>query len=98
MKRDASLNQCPVCRTSLPTPATICGPTACPRCEAQLWHLLLTSGPTFFVRHANESVYDLMATLTDSRHAVTAENLEAILRDADSLDWQEFLSQIEGAV
>ena len=97
MKRDGSLGHCPVCRTTLPGSTSPYGETHCPRCDGQLWHLALTSGPTFFVRRADESIYDLMAGLADSGHGFTAEHLEAILRDADALDVVELLTHLETA-
>jgi len=60
--------------------------------------LTFRSGPTFFVRRAGESIYDLMAGLAGSRDGNTVQDLEASLRDADSLDIAEFLAEIEAAL
>jgi len=95
MKCEVSLEHCPVCRTALPVPTSTYGGTHCPRCNGQLWHLALASSPTFFVRRSGESIYDLMASLVDSHQGITAEGLEAFLRDADSLDAVEFLTTFE---
>ena len=96
MKREGSLEHCSVCRAALSAPIAAYGHTHCPRCNGQLWHLALPSGTTFFARHAGESIYDLMASLSDSRHGFTAADLEATLRNADSVDVVEFLAQLEG--
>ncbi|SRR6266516_3312655 len=95
MERECSLGQCPVCQAALPAPTSTYGRSHCPRCNVQLWHLALVSGPTFFVRRAGESIHGLMVDLADSRHGFTAEGLEAFLRDADSLDMVEFLTTFE---
>ena len=96
MKRDGSLGSCPLCRAVLPPPTTLYGERECPQCNAQLWHLGFGSGPTFFVRRADESIYDLMVSLANPRHGFTAEDLEGILKDADSLDVVELLAELEG--
>ena len=98
MKRDGSFEHCPFCRTALPAPTSIYGESQCPRCDGQLWHLTLASGPAFFVRHAGESIYDLMAELAGPRYGFSAEEVEATLRDADSFDVPEFLATLEDAL
>ena len=98
MKREGSLEHCPFCRTALPTPSSIYGETNCPQCDGQLWHLGLASGPTFFVRRAGESIYDLMADLAGSRYGFNAEEVEFTLRDPDALDVAEFLATLEDAL
>ena len=95
MKRDGSLGHCPSCRTVLPAPATFYGGSQCPQCDAQLWYLGFASGPTFFVRRAGESVYELMVSLANHGYGFTAEDLEGILKDADSLDVVELLAELE---
>ncbi len=84
-------------RRSRRRPGT-CGEAQCPQCDGQLWHLALGSGPAFFVRRDGESIYDLMADLAAPRHGFSAEELEAILRDADALDMAEFLATLEHAL
>ena len=64
-------------------------------CSSQLWHVSLPSGPRFFVRGADESIYDVMAGLADSRHGFTARTLEESLRSADTLDVIEILAQLD---
>lgn len=98
MKRDASVGYCPFCRTPLPSIASSYGEAHCPRCDGRLWHLGLASGPTFFVRRAGESIYDLMASVGSSRHGFTAEDVKAILRDADAGDVAELLATLEDAL
>jgi len=39
-----------------------------------------------------------MACLTDSRRGITAEDLEAILRDADPLEVVELLTELDHAL
>jgi hypothetical protein len=95
MKRDGSLEHCPVCRATLAMPISPYGETCCHRCSGQLWHLALASGQTFFVRRCGENIYELMAGLADPRPGFTAEHLEAILRDADPLDIVELLKELE---
>lgn len=95
MKRDGAIDHCPACGTALPTPTALYGETHCPRCDGQLWHLALPSGPTFFVRRPGESIYDLMADVADSRHRLNAKNLEASLRQADAIDLAELFAQLE---
>jgi hypothetical protein len=96
MERDGSLQRCPVCRTTLPTPQRAYGESHCHRCEARLWHLALPSGTIFFVQRAGENIYDLMAGLGNA--GATGEDLEAILKDADSLDVAELLMDLEEAL
>jgi hypothetical protein len=96
MKRDGTIEQCPVCRATLPSPKDIYGETRCPRCSAQLWHLSFASGPAFFVRHRGETIYDLLSAVAGE--GFSTDEIERILRDGDSLDIAEFLSEIEDAV
>jgi hypothetical protein len=98
MKRDGSLEHCPVCRATLPVPKDVCGQSRCPRCSCWLWHLNLSSGSTFFVQRAGESIYDLLAEVVGARHGLTAADLERTLREADSLDVAELLAELENAV
>jgi len=98
MKREGSLERCPVCRATLPVPTSACGEAKCPRCNCRLYHLTFASGPTFFVRCRGETIYDLLADLTDSRQGFSAADLERTFRDADSLDVAEFLLELEGAM
>ena len=95
MKRDGTMNHCPICRAALSAPSSSHGGTNCPQCEAQLWHLPLPSGPAFFVRRQEESIYDLMAAIADPSHRFTADDLKAALKDADSLDTVEFFTELE---
>ena len=95
MNREGSLGHCPFCRTALPEPTTLYGESECLQCNAQLWHLGFASGPTFFVRRAGESICELMVSLADPRYGFTAEDLEGILKDADSLDVVELLAELE---
>src|SRR5947207_15316117 len=96
MKHHGSPKYCPACRSTLPPPASSYGQTQCPRCEAQLWHFVLPSGPAFFIGRAGESIYDFMAGLGD--HPLSAKDLEAILKGADPLDVIEILAELEGAL
>ncbi len=98
MKREGSLQRCPVCRATLAMPTSLYGETGCPRCSGQLWHLALAAGQTFFVRRPGESIYELMAGLADPRPGFTAEDLEGILRGADPLDVVELLTGLEDAM
>jgi len=95
VKRDAAIDHCPVCRAALPAPTTSHGETHCPRCDAQLWHLVLPSSLAFFVRRPGESIYDLMAAVADPSHGFTADDLKAVLRHADSLDVAELFAHLE---
>jgi hypothetical protein len=94
---DSALEHCPICRSILPVPKDIYGETRCPRCSCELWHLLVGSGPSFFVRRSGETIYDLLADLADARHRFTAADVERTLCDADPLDVAEFLSELEDA-
>jgi hypothetical protein len=97
MKREGSHKHCPFCRTTLAMPTGPYVETHCPRCGGQLWHLELSAGQTFFVRRPGESVYEFMSALAGSRDGFTAEELEAILKDADPLDVVEVLTEIGDA-
>ena len=57
------------------------------------WRWLLVS--RFFVRRPQETIYELMADVADSRHGFTAANLERMLRDADLFDIAELLLELE---
>ncbi|HKQ38335.1 MAG TPA: hypothetical protein VJ063_09670 [Verrucomicrobiae bacterium] len=85
----------PGCRTILPTPTSGYGETQCPRCEGQLWHLALVAGPPFFVRRPSDTIYDLMAAVADPSRELTAAHMETLLKDADSFDVVELLSDFE---
>jgi hypothetical protein len=58
--------------------------------------LALASGPAFFLRRTDETIYDLLAGLVG--HGLSAAEIERIFRDADPLDVAEFLSEIEDGV
>src|SRR5258708_17919201 len=95
MKRAGVIHHCPVCGAALPAPITSHGETRCPRCDAELWHLDLPSGPAFFVRRPGESIYDLMAAIADPSRGFTSDDLKAALKNADSLDIVEFFTELE---
>ena len=74
------------------------GESQCPRCDAQLWHLVPPSRATFFVRRKGESIYDLMAAVLGARLGLTAKDMENVLKEADSLDVVELLMDLEDAL
>jgi hypothetical protein len=94
MKRQGSVECCPVCGAGLPAPSGQYGETSCPRCSGELWHLALTSGPTFFVRRPGENIYKLMADIL----GLATEELEGTLKEADSFDVVELLKEVGGAL
>ncbi len=92
-------NRCPVCRASLWTPGS--GAVArktCPRCGAELWVIAGSGSPIFFSRRPGESERDFLATLIAPLFGMSAEEAEAILQSADSLDLAELLLEVEDAM
>jgi hypothetical protein len=92
-------NGCPVCRAALSAPAdTPFGPARCPRCGGELWFVVFSVGPVFFIRRPGESVYHLLAGLAWPEGGRTAEQAEEVFRAADSLDVVEMLMEVEARI
>jgi hypothetical protein len=98
MKRPLSLlslpgdQHCPLCGAALWAPAAeVLGCRNCPRCGAALWFLSGTDGPVFFVRTPGQSRAGFLAALA----GVTTEEMEATLKQVDSLDLVELVLEIE---
>jgi hypothetical protein len=89
-------NRCPLCRAALWAPgASAVESKTCPRCGAELWALVGSEGPMFFLRQKDQSRHSFLAALAGSLSGIAAEEMEVILRDADSLDLVEVVLEIE---
>jgi hypothetical protein len=99
MARNGLLNRCPVCRAALwAEVGPPLGHKRCPRCGAELWVVVFSEGPVFFPRRPGESLYDLLAAVAGPQLGLSASEIEAALKDADSFDVVEFVSEVEEAV
>src|SRR5689334_6724541 len=89
-------NRCPLCRAALwaPYTATI-GSKTCPRCGAELWVLVMPDGLVFCIRQPGQSKSAFLAGLAGPLYGVTADEMEEIVRGADSLDVVELVMDIE---
>jgi hypothetical protein len=92
-------NRCPVCRAALWAPDTeAIGSKSCPRCGAELWVLVGSGAPVFFLRQPGQSKYGFLAALAGPVHGVPPDEMEALLKHADSLDLVELVMEIEEAM
>lgn|SRR5262245_46502441 len=88
--------RCPVCRAALwaPDNETI-GSKRCPRCGAELWVFSVAGVPVFFLRQPGQTKLGFLATLAAPFHGVSVTQMEATLKDADSLDLVEIVMELE---
>src|SRR5262245_34689816 len=92
-------NRRPVCRTALWAPAAEpVGRKTCPRCGADLWTLGGPENPLFFPRRPGETERGFLAALAGAVYGTPAEEMEAALQDADSLDLVEIVLEVEEAL
>lgn len=90
---------CPVCQAALWAPNTEpVGWRTCPRCQADLWVLAGAGGPMFFPRRPGQSETNFLAALAAPLYGMSAEEVEAGLQSADSLDLVEVVMEIEEAI
>lgn len=92
-------NKCPVCGAALwaPTLPSI-GEKQCPRCRSDLCYLVFSVGPIFFVRKPGQSLVQLISELAAPALDLSVEELESLIRRADSLELVEIVIQIEMAI
>jgi hypothetical protein len=89
-------NHCPLCEAALWAPDTeALGSKRCPRCGAELWVLVGSDGPVFFPRKPDQSKFSFLAELAAPLYDLSKEEVEAMLKRADSLDLVEFVMEIE---
>lgn len=89
-------NRCPLCGAALWAPdAENIATKKCPRCGAELWVL---RGSLFFLRQPGQDKYSFLGTLPGPLAGASAAEIEAFLKGADSLDWVEFVMEIEDAM
>jgi len=85
-------NRCPLCRAALWAPDTeAIGSKRCPRCGADLWVLVASDGPAFYLRQTGQTKSSFLAALS----GVSADEMEKVLKGADSLDLVEIVMDIE---
>jgi hypothetical protein len=90
---------CPVCRAALASLSS--APVAesrCPRCEAELWAVALSTAPVFFVRRPGESEAQFITALAGPALGATEHDIASFLRSADSLDMMEFWEELRIAL
>lgn len=97
MSGDSS-DRCPVCRAALFAEGAAFGHQNCPRCGAELWFLLFSSGPVFFVRRPRESFSGFVSALLGDDLPLSAADFDLLLATADPLDILEFILQLEIAL
>ena len=92
-------NHCPLCRAALwaPDPGVIDSKT-CPRCGADLWVLEGREGPMFFLRRPGQLRYGFLAALLAPLHGLSTDEMEVLLKRADSLDLIEMVLDVEDAL
>jgi hypothetical protein len=56
---------------------------------------VLSEGARFLLRRPGESIYDLLARLVGPQFGLSAGEVEAALKDVDSLDLVEFTMEME---
>jgi hypothetical protein len=92
-------SRCPLCDAALwASPSEPFGCKRCPRCGADLYVLVFSKGPVFFLARPGQTLYDLLAALMEQRLGVSADEMETALRSADSLDLVELVMEVEEAV
>jgi hypothetical protein len=84
-------NRCPLCGAALWAPHEAISSRECPRCGAELWALLVSGGPLFFLRKPDQTKYSFLASLS----GVSADQMEKMLKQADSLDLVEIVMDLE---
>src|SRR5207244_7168107 len=90
---------CPACRTALAAPdVETLGPTACPRCGAELWALVGAGAPIFFVRQPGQAKLDFLAAVWAPLEGKSPEQMRNLVRGLDSLDIVEAVMEIEDAL
>lgn len=90
--QEAGDNRCPLCRAALWAPDTeTIGSRKCPRCGADLWVLVGADGPAFYLRQSGQSKASFLAGLA----GISTEEMEDLLKGADSLDVVELVMEIE---
>src|SRR5438105_4724892 len=92
-------NRCPVCRTAIWAPdAETIGCKKCPRCGAELWAVMGSDAPLFFLRQAGESKYRFLAALAGPLYGVSTDEMEVTLQHCDSLGLVEVILEVEEAM
>ena len=92
-------SRCPVCRAALGAPGVrALGSKTCPRCGAELWVLVGSAGPLFFLRQPGQSAHGFLAGLAGPLYNLPADEMEGVLRGADSLDLVEVIHEVEEAL
>jgi len=90
-------NRCPLCRAALWAPNTeTIGSKTCPRCGAELWVLAMPDGLVFCIRQPGQSKAAFLAGLGGPAYGATPDEIEEVLKGADSLDMVEIVMDIEG--
>src|SRR5437867_4366803 len=85
-------NRCPLCRAALWAPdAEAISCMTCPRCGAELWVLLGSESPAFYLRQSGQSKTSFLATVA----GMSTEEMEEMVKHADSLDLVEIIVEIQ---
>ena len=95
----AGANRCPLCRAALwAAEPEVVDTKTCPRCGADLWVFGGSEGLVFFPRRPGQTRNAFLVALLAPIHGVSAEEMEVVLKHADSLDLVEMLLDLEDAV
>ncbi len=91
--------RCPVCDAALWAPDfPAIGSKKCPRCGADLWVLAGAEGRWFAVRQPGQSAHAFLANLAATVLGASADEMEKVLRQADSLELVEIVMDLEDAL
>lgn len=71
------------------------GSKKCPRCGAELWVFV---GSLFCVHQPGQTQQRFLAELTARIHNMTVEQMELIIKGADSLDLVEIIMDVDEAM
>jgi len=89
-------NRCPLCRAALWAPNTeAIGSKTCPRCGAELWALVGSDGPVFYIRQPGQSKSSFLFAVAGQVYGMSADEMNELLKRADSLDMIEIVMEIE---
>ena len=89
-------SRCPFCRAALGAPeAELIASKPCPRCGAELWAVVTPDGPVFYLRQPGQTQVSFLAGLAAPLYGMSVNDMEEILRRADSLDLVEMVMEIE---
>lgn len=103
MAATGAYDRCPLCRAVLWNAALLnLDERQCPRCGAELWVVLFSRGPAYFIRRPGENkhefLHELFAAIAGPDSGLKPSDIEAAIKGMDSLDMTEFIAELEGTL